>query len=677
MAGVTPLFERSNVFTISAQHNESRVYNKAFRLTTSTESNMVYSNGGYQCTVRPNENLIFTSPNLITKNSYSNYCKYLIYLNGDKSILAKSEYTLQEGEYICFFYKPDGAEYYHYVKYSEGTIIVPSITIRKQDDPTMPKGMPPIPWTAFRDLDDSTSGSLGAVASGITDNTEYSTLDKYIDDLCEDRFVLSTTSIEIKDVNSVTITDSTRYMCWILNTTTTNSNGESVCRLFSTGASLPAKYILQSGEYILYSNDSRTQLHLLGSGTQITVEGSGSTLDYNMDCPIVDYNNLISFGIDYLKDVWQEIPKGYRVTATEMQFIQLGEGNKISMTFEGESEISEGTTLTMKGDGVYADGEKLDLTNVSIAYSNGDSYSYLSNKNSDELAWNIRYVLNINSSPMTPQKLVTGQSISGMQPDKTPINLVGDDVSPLYIESNRSVSILGGENVDVSVIDLSSGGASPLQLYAYKMAPQSSGKTSDEQTTAWVVEYSAGLVCLSKVAGNGESSTMTHSFGIPKGCYVFELTTESSDTTASFTVAATGATLTCISTTSTTFKSPGKYYFTLKVTGEKPSISIITTNLMSCWVGELVPIEEAQSYLSNILNKDETLQGLVCSTMATLDVNGVFNYSHIVNDSSVIKQPLSAESFLLSSHIYNPFTICEWDITNPNDTIKVITKIRG
>ena len=57
-----------------------------------------------------------------------------------------------------------------------------------------------------------------------------------------------------------------------------------------------------------------------------------------------------------------------------------------------------------------------------------------------------------------------------------------------------------------------------------------------------------------------------------------------------------------------------------------------------------------------------------------LDVNNKYNYTYVVDKDEEIKNPLNAESFLDSNHIFNKFTICQMN-TGTTD-IYITNKIK-
>ena len=69
-----------------------------------------------------------------------------------------------------------------------------------------------------------------------------------------------------------------------------------------------------------------------------------------------------------------------------------------------------------------------------------------------------------------------------------------------------------------------------------------------------------------------------------------------------------------------------------------------------------------------------------CALVKKLDKDNKFNYTHVIDSNVLIEDPLKSESFLNDSHIYNKFTICQWDIGNPNiddnTSIKIVNKVK-
>ena len=110
-----------------------------------------------------------------------------------------------------------------------------------------------------------------------------------------------------------------------------------MCTLFHDGETT---YTLKTGEYFIYSNDAKTQLHMLGSGTKITRTPGGVA----WACPSIDYDKFLSEGVHYLDGQWFTIPSDFKVEATEMQFYQIGPSNTIRLIYDETVSLPDGAS---------------------------------------------------------------------------------------------------------------------------------------------------------------------------------------------------------------------------------------------------------------------------------------------------------------------------------------------
>ena len=60
----------------------------------------------------------------------------------------------------------------------------------------------------------------------------------------------------------------------------------------------------------------------------------------------------------------------------------------------------------------------------------------------------------------------------------------------------------------------------------------------------------------------------------------------------------------------------------------------------------------------------------VQTKLASLDINNRYKYNYIPDESILIKNPLDPNSFLNANHIYNQFTICQYNDTSKS---KIVT----
>ena len=78
-------------------------------------------------TLNQNEHIQFYSPNLIEKDTYSNYVKFEYKLKND--VPANTDYQLSSQEYIIFYWRNSSDEPYQYHSYGSNTIIHPTFAL--------------------------------------------------------------------------------------------------------------------------------------------------------------------------------------------------------------------------------------------------------------------------------------------------------------------------------------------------------------------------------------------------------------------------------------------------------------------------------------------------------------------------------------------------------------------
>lgn len=351
--------------------------------------------------VLENENIVFTAPNLILDREYSSYCKFISNVAIPKNI----EYFLKEGEYVLCMWKANSDDaYYTYNKYTKGNVICSTFDISVNSNDV-------INHSSLDKLVDR----LGVNAkSGTIKNAADNTI---IKDLISSRYVLSgVDSITAKKLNVVTInntTNGTTSLFWILNTSSVKE-GKNVSYLFDDSCLVQIdgkdvlQYELKPGEYLIYPSQDKTIVNILGTGTRIriTVDTDAnrseilSALKTSLVCPVVSYEEMLQEGpIDYLADKWCycETENTYAITATEMQYVQLGEG--CTITFENKNGSVIPFNLT---------NEVRPLTDYMISYLTSDSTEpkYLSPISDLYNGWSCNAILNFVATDKNPQKLL-------------------------------------------------------------------------------------------------------------------------------------------------------------------------------------------------------------------------------------------------------------------------------
>lgn len=691
LAGKTQLLNPDNTFTYSLQQRDSTLCEDIYYISTNTDIDVPFDKVDEQPTseiLKENENVIFTAPNLIKDQDYSSYVKFLHNIGGTQrdeasikeiQIPANGDYTLKDNEYIIFFWKAQDDENapYQYYKYSGKSnikIISPTFTLKIQEEVNTKK-MPTLPdlsgWPDGR----GTTELKQIIGSKLIENNNgdfVSTIievpaTEYITDLQGAPYVLSgTNSITTKKLNTIHVNNTsngTNNVYWILNK---NVNDKAV--LFEKGS---REYTLQTGEYFLYSNAAKTQLVMLGSGTKIerSVDGEAWSVDK------VDYDDFVEESIDYLETKWFTIPRGVDVYATEMQFYQLGPGNRIKLIDLKESRNPKLKIVRFHNSGtrlIYANNTEAEvktLEDFRISYiDESGAENYLPLRNDPATAWRGKSLLNINCSPDKPQTLTKNQSLTPYTIDiidevETQVEL--DPITGFTLLPDREVVLTGGVNIDSTYLDLITQQPIPLKLYVYN-------PTQVSDTDAWsFTGFNTNLFV-------NKAGTYTLEFSLPVGHYILTINVgEPWDVLEASYTSENGIkqTLADIRTLETDLSKKGIYYLNLDIEGDNMvtgtleiKATPIPETIENSKKTNTIGIAPLYKYNCELLSKNNPIASFYEMTklINSLDPSHVFIYTYIVPEEDKIDDPLVSESFVNSNHIFNPFTICEWNIANLN-----------
>lgn len=466
--------------------------------------------------LRPNENVVFTAPNLIKDQDYSSYVKYVHNIKEKDSLDAgtvvvpkDANYTLTDDEFICFFWKAkETDQYYTYYKYcQEEQISDPIVNLT----PNFPlQWQPDGNRERFMELDILRSRIkkwpygkgfvpeetiLGTLKVDGKDEEYHTTIraNDFVAQLAGSDYVLTgSNTITTKKVNRIHINkplSGTDEIYWILNKTTDRQT-------FVLEFDSNNQYLLKTGEYLIYTNALKTQLLILGSGTLIerTVPETPSNIPWEVDA--VDYEEFVNFGVDALQDLWFTIPEGYSVYATEMEIIQIGPSNGIQFK-ETEDDLShlDYNACIIDSNGVYygnvndnsveVSDTPFPLHKVLINYAHSDDPTAkieLPLRNDSKDCYKGYSMLNLSLSKVVLQPLYSFQTVNG-------IDMTGQDV-PLfaktakryntiiqgYVLGDKEIDITGGKGVDVTTVtSLTDNTLKGLSLYYFEPQPDSDG----------------------------------------------------------------------------------------------------------------------------------------------------------------------------------------------------------
>lgn len=635
-----------------------------------------------------NENIVFTAPNLIDDVPYSSYVKFIhnigvknigrlphdVSLTADHTIIdANDEYVLNENEYIVFFWKTEEDEYapYQYRKYTwkdDVKIFSPTFRMLMQRQPDK-NILPEIPENIISSLvtgKQSTTDKVTQTVTGMVNNKSVTmSFTEYISGLMGSEYVLTgSNTITPKKIHTIHInnkTNGTRNVFWILN-----ERSNEQCTLFKSD---DLEYTLKTGEYFVYSNDARTQLHMLGAGTLITRD---STSAQDWSCPVVDYDEFIEGGVEYLSGMWFTIPDNFKVYATEMKFYQLGPNNSIRLRLVS-SAVSDDflapTTITFKNQGVGTvdqNGDPTSLFPYRISYIDETGVeTTLPLRNTSDTCWQGYSVLNLDVSSTKVQDLGGNQSITIYDEN-------GDEVTTLSersILTDRAVALTGGVQIDATTLDLVNDTIIPLGIYSYKVA---SNTITDNENSSSKISF---VDLNTKIEIPAGENTRELEFTLPIGEYIMPIYLDAGVNELQLSL--NGTKIKTVSEEDE-YSTSGTHYLKFTVESDDDSlVSDCTLEIISSLqsnVSSNLTVSTLFKYTTNI--DSEEVKSITKLIDNVLDTSHKFNYTYVVPDKDKITNPLDSVEFLDSNHIFNPYTICRWDNVSKLNKLVVINKVK-
>lgn len=724
LAGKTQLLKPDTRFQYGLSHTDSDLILNGYRLTTNT--NIIAARQGIESSteyltaqLKTNENIVFTAPNMIEDVPYSSYVKFLhnIGFTGsrpdssvsltdkDTVVTANDDYTLKPTEYIVFFWKTEEDEYapYQYIKYTgeEGAkikVISPTFRMLKQRQPDN-RMLPHIPEDIIASLPTGKKSTTDKVHQSVNGTVKKSDVDvpvtmtftEYISGIMGSEFVLTgSNTITTKKPNIIHINNTengTNNVYWVLNEVK-----DSMCTLFNDGETT---YILKTGEYFIYSNDAKTQLHMLGSGTKITRTPGGVA----WACPSIDYDKFLSEGVHYLDGQWFTIPSDFKVEATEMQFYQIGPSNTIRLIYDETVALPEGASHPDKiifnnTKTVTGDGKDWSLYPYRISYiDNSNVETFLPRRNTVDTTWQAYSILNLNVSSEKSQHLDANQSIVVKDKDGNETRLpkmVEGKTDGATILTNRTVSLTGGVDLDCTVVDLVNNSVLPLEIYSFELNANFITENTDDPRGYGEWSFDSHNSILTIQIG---SSVQALNFTLPVGKYIMPIFVDSNFDVLRFDATSGGKT-TQLKTVSgsSSYATAGTHYIELQVSGSQSDSTIgacelkVTSTLNGTIPSSItfnklfkytVPnLEEVNDGEQEYKISDFTAMDIANLIDTELDTQHIFNYTYVVPDEDIVRNPLVASSFMDTNHIFNPFTICRWDTSSELNKLAIITKIK-
>lgn len=712
LCGATPLFKNDEKIELTWGQAYNCLYNSAYNANKlsvdsnnntaqlsltqpyiegvyeiATNVNISVSNKSNEYILRNNEYLQIFYPNLIDSRAYSNYVKFEYKLN--TKVSANEEYELSTGEYVAFYWKPDGEdeEYYNYYVYSKGNIIKPSMELAVYEGSNT---------AAFNELiidsEDSTYGTFRNIGSDTTpamvkyngsNGSFTSTHNDTITSLTKNQFVLSgSKKITIRKVNTVELTSA--YNCyWITNSTDDFGNYKLI---FNNN-----KVTLDTGEYFIYTDTSMTNLVILGAGTTLEYNNiTGADVDY-LIVTRVSAEDVLTKGADAVSqaNAWYIPDASVTLLAVENKYNTYNPGTTVRFEPQNNKISTWSITFNKNTDELSIIPATMTLADFNISYrkADEDDFTKVDVINLTSVGKvSGRSLLTLNIGTDTEQALLSNQQVDIYQKDLTyHIRLLGHDLTtntldknvyqryyPIALKANATINFDGAGVKHVSYYDSTQIVYPTLYLFSKNIS-------SSDGTVRF---NSQGDVSLFFPAG---TNYRQFEFGLPIGNYIVQFD-HSSKTIGSANYVeiseydSSGNPISAknlITMYGEELKAETSTFLSMSL----PILASSSTTWCSRRVGVTLAThtDDVTVTLSNPYKytHPSDITDSYFEKIRTLvndyDVDKVFNYLYQVDESSQIENPLAPNSYLLSNHPYHNYTICKLDTTS-NTNLMLMNK---
>lgn len=450
---------------------------------------------------------------------------------------------------------------------------------------------------------------------------------------------------------------------------------------------IPMNTILNGTEDNKYILIREQQLYNLTSGDRIDIKLND---DFKGLCPrISDKSNAQKFG-KFVDETFTEL-------TTQAQINEAFSKNLLVLQNTDEDEYPNTEDYLVLG---LAPCFSTDAISQVIGYS----VSYVSNDSSGDLpvidmdtsgdiasyVWNAKAVLNINSSYNSAQKILNidreiidkdGQkkeqsNISiqqiGLRLDtetlkwypENIVDAIGADEN-YYMLSSITLNKVGGNDIDISYLD-AMGERLNTSIFIYKDAFNST------DTPYFEYEGSSILLNLEKVPGNDIGIDISNT-----NTKTMLVVTNTSPTLAvSIKLGTTIETANYIegfNVDSSQNLSAGTYYLkidSMNISDESKLFFIWSGTPTDKDIIKIEPLFRYSLFEGNERNPNspdftstyKITEQEILSKVQELDINNIFKYNFEVDDNDKILNPLQADTFFNSNHIFNQFTIGEGDL---------------
>ena len=618
LAGRTNLFDRNKEFKYLYGQTNGTSYRNITSL--STNANITFSNANnFKYTVRANEAIELITPNYSTTITYP-YGVYYKTTNIDTTINANTVYKLTGNQTLEVKYTNSNDQEVTQT-YTGGTVFQPNFN-----------------------LNFNTASKVDGYA-----------------------YLGTNEEIAIKEKVESVITSPNLKCFWVRGSTgDVLFTPEDQLGKVSAEGVYTYQIILQQSDYFYYTNNAMTELVILGSGTRLTYTTTtalttSSTLWRNdrineLTLEDINTNGLAAFNLN----IWYTRNfSNNNLTITNMVIYNFNEGYSVTLT---------GTT------------NSLSLTNKLQPLDSNIKVTYVepSSTTSSPLpavadGYQIRSRLNLNLQNQAEQALLSNQSISlnykGSGQDMgTPAEIKGNDDTPIYIQSNIGITLLGEDNIAIGEI------YPTLSLLSYEKPGVTAGVEGGTNPVENINVEDYFRINLSDVGNGGKIKLPL--IGITSPDYQLQLMMiywEGTDNTT-IRISATGGDITNYHNTGDIISelSPGMNIIAFKSTSSTASIELTIKNATTTPLGALSfsPIYNTAG-INSTFDLTSTEEEALINEIKKLDSKDMFDYTLEAEDYHLIEVDNMKSVYALydPNNVYNIMVLPQIDISNSNISV--------
>lgn len=667
LAGVTPLYDEDTSYKFGVNQTNVKEHENVTYITTNAEIPFKQT-GEYEWVseeLKQNESILLSAPNFVEENSFSSYVK--IVYEFEEDLLPATYHELKNNEFIVLMWKATTTdEAYTYIKYDASKSSLANVLqLEGMKLPAKQESITDAQRAYFRKLPTGVRLQFNSKAE---DDNLGKIPNKFVEELTNTKtyeVLTGLQTVKTYNVNEIHVNNNVNGssdIYWILNYKNSLGNYE----LFSEGQT---EYTLGSNEYFIYTNKPKSVFHLLGEGTKIKRSKNWLTKDPIWSVPAITYEQLLVEGADILNDKWytiETVPTAVDsidnqpnncLWATEMQQVLIGPGSSVVFTRKDKSNIPPETINNIE--------KAVSDYNISYQDSSGNINEIATIQASD-ITWYVKSLLNIDVSNETPQIVYDNQTIYLTLEDDPDVVVVQGKDQPKYLLCNKPLSLVGGINLPVKNTLKKTEFISFIEFDSQKDTEDVS--YNSDSFTAVITAEATDKTCIVNIP----------TFSVLEGAYLLQI--NSSDNVDKLEVSKSSQASFSVSPLLNSTEHGKVKTYKLVVTPEDSylcDIDLTVTCTVSSDTSDVsLYIQPLYKYTNTNFSEfdassNELFEDAVLDKLSALDKYQDFNYTYVPKNK--IENPLESEAFFKTTHIYNQFTIAQWDAVMDNiNTVDVV-----